>query len=161
VVRHQGRIRSFLLTFIDGKNLAERHLPRNLLADAIRQVICIAADLEQRGFYHSDLKGTSIVRREKDRKLFVVDFGGPGVAEEWFKESLLSTFATEPIQASDAIYILGKTIWELWTEKVPTGDLPEDIPHAIREVIEGCCISEKYNTIAEIKQEYCKKLTLK
>jgi hypothetical protein len=159
VIRHQGRIRGFLLSYIDGENLAEKHVPRKLLPDAIRQVIDIAADLEQRGFYHSDLKGTNIVRREKDGEIFIIDFGGPGVTEDWCKESLLSKYWKEPIQAPDAIYILGKTIWELWTDKVPKGDLPEDIPTEIRGVIEGCCISEKYNTIAEIKQEYCSKMS--
>jgi serine/threonine protein kinase len=159
VITHHGRIRGFLLTFIDGENLAEKHVPRNLLPDAIRQVIDIAADLEQRGFYHSDLKGTNIVRREKDGEIFIIDFGGPGVTEDWCKESLLSKYWKEPIQAPDAIYILGKTIWELWTDKVPKGDLPEDIPTEIRGIIEGCCISEKYNTIAEIKQEYCSKMS--
>jgi len=153
VVRRDGRIRGFLLTYIEGGNLAEEEPPRDALPDITKQIIEITAGLEASGFYHTDLKGLNILRRAVDGRIFIIDFAGSGT-EGWYKEGTLHKMWNNGATPKEAIYILGKTIWELWGRCVPEGEIPETVPTEIRELIENCCVREKYDSIDEIKREY-------
>jgi hypothetical protein len=154
VVSQQGRIRGLLLSFIDGQNLIDEILGQDHLRDIICQILTIAAGLERAGFYHTDLKCSNIVRRHSNGKIFFIDLGG-GLTEGWYKPGLEFKIMHQMIDARNALYILGKTLWELWTSDIPEGTLPNSIPESARKVIVNCCVSEKYNSIEEVRIEYC------
>jgi hypothetical protein len=100
------------------------------------------------------LKCINIVRRHSDGKIFFIDLGG-GLTEGWYKPESEFKMIHRTVDAGDALYILGKTIWELFTSDIPEGKLPDSIPESARKIIIGCCISEKYNSIEEVRIEYC------
>lgn len=154
VVRRQGRIRGLLLSFIDGQNLVDEIPSQDHLQDITCQILTIAAGLERAGFYHTDLKCTNIVRRHSDGKVFFIDLGG-GLTEGWYKPGSEFKMMHRTVEARDALYIIGKTLWELWTSDIPEGELPDSIPEPARKIIFDCCVSEKYNNIDEARIEYC------
>jgi hypothetical protein len=87
-------------------------------------------------------------------QILIIDLGG-GLTEGWYKPGSEFKMMHRTIDARDALYILGKTLWELWTSDVPEGTLPDSIPESARNVIVNCCVSEKYNNIEEVRSEYC------
>ena len=155
VVTRHGRIRGLLLSFIDGQNLADEVPRPEQLWDITLQILAVAAGLERVGFYHTDLKCLNIVRRHSDGKIFFIDFGG-GLTEGWYKPGSDFKLLFRPVEARDALYILGKTLWELWTSDIPEGELPTSILEPAQKIIVDC-ISERYNSIKDVRIKYCPK----
>jgi hypothetical protein len=77
---------------------------------------------------------------------------GGGLTEDWYKPGSEFKMTHRTVDARDALYILGKTIWELWASE---GKLPDSISGPVRKIIVDCCISEKYNSMEEVRIEYC------
>ena len=50
------------------------------------------------------------------------------MTEGWYKSGSEIKLFFRPVDACDALYILGKTLWELWTSDIPEGKLPDSIP---------------------------------
>src|SRR5947207_1732885 len=123
VVRKDGLIQGLLMSYIDGINLwsavyDEGMRDEHLLLDITFKLIRLAADLERRKFYHEDLKCTNIVRRHADGQLFFIDLGG-GLTEGMYREERDSVIRSRGPDATDALFTLGRTIWELWAADSP------------------------------------------
>jgi serine/threonine protein kinase len=92
------------------------------LLDIARRIVEVTVMLEQRGFYHQDLKCENIVRRRFDGKIYVIDFGA-GTTEGMYPTEHGAQIRRDGADAADAMYILGMTLRQLWTSKHPTEDV--------------------------------------
>lgn len=144
VVRKDGLIQGLLMSYIDGINLWSTVYDagmrdEHLLLDITFKLIRLAADLEQRKFYHEDLKCTNVVRRHADGQLFFIDLGG-GLTEGMYREERWSVIYSQGPDATDALFTLGRTIWELWTADSPWKGAPLDrvCNATVRDIISDC-----------------------
>ena len=68
------------------------------------------------------------------------------------------------VSAKEAMYILGKALWQLWTGKHPraTDQLTEDIPEPVHSIIRECCIDVEpvCSNIEELRVKYVLKAAL-
>jgi serine/threonine protein kinase len=124
VVRKATFVQGLLMSYIEGTDLGSMVRGGNLLTeerlvDIMYRIIHRAASLEERQFYHEDLKCSNIVRRHVDGELFFVDFGG-GLTDGMYREERRNTILRSGPNASDALYTLGRTVWELWTADSPS-----------------------------------------
>ena len=94
-----------------------------LLLDITFKIIRLAADLERRKFYHEDLKCSNIMRRDADGELFFIDLGG-GLTQGMNREERESVICDHGPDAIDALFTLGRTLWELWTADSPWKGAP-------------------------------------
>jgi hypothetical protein len=61
---------------------------------------------------------------EKDGAIYFVDFGG-GATKGFYPEESEWKILNEEVNTVDGIYILGKALWQLWTEElrlIPRGN---------------------------------------
>lgn len=124
VVRKAGCIQGFLMYYIEGTDLwsavqKKGMWDEQLLVDITHRIIRLAARLELRKFYHEDLKCENIVRRDVDGEIFFIDFGG-GWTEGMYREERIQYIWFKGLDSTDALFNLGRTIWELWTAKHPS-----------------------------------------
>ena len=123
VVQKAGLIQGLLISYIEGIDLwstvQNGDIPDEVLVDITCRIIRVAANLEQRGFYHEDLKCGNIVRREVDGEIYFIDFGG-GWTDGMYREERLQQIWLKGPDALDALFTLGRTIWELWTAERPS-----------------------------------------
>lgn len=123
VVRKEGLIQGLLMTYIEGIDLWSAVYnaglrDEKLLLDITFKIIRLAADLERREFYHEDLKCSNIVRRDADSEVFFIDLGG-GLTEGMYREERESVLRSQGPDATDALFTLGRTLWELWAADSP------------------------------------------
>jgi serine/threonine protein kinase len=146
VVRRGGVIQGLLISYIEGIDLwslvKDIGLRDSELLDITYKIIRLAAGLEQRNFYHEDLKCSNIVRRQADGELFFVDLAG-GLTSGMYREDRISHILFIGFDASDALFNLGRTLWELCAGESPVQGAPLDriridmIRHIIRNCVEG------------------------
>ena len=157
VVKREGMIRGLLLSYIDGENLGAAAIKsESLLLDITYRIIAIAAGLEEVGCYHYDLKCANIIRRRSDGAIYFIDFG-PGATEGFFPEEAEDDIFFGRPNPPAGIYILGKTLWQLWTDAagIPGKELPDSIPEPAHSIIYDCCVGRKFNSIAELQKVSC------
>src|SRR5208282_1340605 len=156
VVKCKGVVQGLLIPYIEGDNLWEARIRSEAeLVGMTYRIIEIAAGLEKVGYYDEDLKCQNIVRRRSDGALFFIDFAG-GLTEGFYREKSFDDLVMGKINGKDAIYILGKTLWQLWTLEHPREEdkLPDRIPEAARKIIYDCCIATTHNTIEELGRKH-------
>jgi hypothetical protein len=143
VVRKDGLIQGLLMSYIEGINLWSTVYDNGmhdeeLLLDITFKIIRLAADLERRQFYHEDLKCTNIVRRQADGELYFIDFGG-GFTEGMCREDSEGHVMSQG-PGSDALFTLGRTLWELWAADSPRRGAPLDRINneMVRDIIKDC-----------------------
>jgi hypothetical protein len=166
IVKRNGMIRGLLISFIDGEDLykwvitsaAGEDLDKAISAAALLaityQIISIAAGLEKVGYYNEDLKCQNIVRRRSDGAIYFIDFAG-GLTEGFFPKKSWFKLCCGDVAPKDGIYILGKTLWQLWTMGVPNNELPDSIPEPARSIIHDCCVACKFTSIQELRRSWC------
>jgi tRNA A-37 threonylcarbamoyl transferase component Bud32 len=144
VVRKKGLTQGLLMSYIDGIDLWSAVYDAGMrderfLLDVTFKLIRLAADLERRDFYHEDLKCTNVVRRHADGQLFFIDLGG-GLTEGMYRLGREIVLHTQGPDASDALFTLGRTMWELWAADSPRKGAPLDrIPNeTVRDIIRDC-----------------------
>ena len=118
-------------------------------------IIEIARDLENARVYHEDLKCQNIIRRKSDGSLFFVDFGG-GITKGFYREEAWDNLMDGKIHPREALYILGKTLWQLWMAKHPqlSDQLSAvDIPEMVRSIIVDS-IDGGVNTMDELFRKH-------
>jgi predicted Ser/Thr protein kinase len=152
MTRQDEYVRGFLLERIPGRNLVDamdegltdddRHA---LTANIIRALL----DLEQRGFYPQDLKCFNVMRKEGTNDVVLIDFGA-GMTPGWCDPVTQFKVGMGEVTPRDELYLLGKTIHELWTNDVPNGEVPDTVPESIRTLIKRCCEDRTDETIAEL-----------
>jgi len=132
------------MSYIDGINLWSAVYDSGIrdehfLLDITFKLIRLAADLERRKFYHEDLKCTNIVRRHADGQLFFIDLGG-GLTEGMYRHERKSIIYSQGPDATDALFTLGRTIWELWAADSPWKGAPLDRVRngTARDIISDC-----------------------
>jgi hypothetical protein len=108
-------------------------------------------DLESRGYYPQDLKCYNIIRKKGSNDVSLIDFG-EGITLGWCDPETQEKVNRGEITARDALYILGKTLQELWINDVPTGEIPDTIPASIRALVKSCCEDRTYRTVAELAE---------
>jgi serine/threonine protein kinase len=153
LVRKDGKLVGFLMTYIEGDNLYNLLKSGDVkgepeLLRITRRIVEIAAALEERDFYHQDLKLTNIVLRLSDRAIFFIDFGA-GVTQGMFKPQREDMILSEGPEAEDALYTLGMTLWWLWNIDYQGDPLRPDFSRTknpvgrdiIKDCIEGCELS--------------------
>ena len=134
-----------------------------LLLDITFRVIRLAADLERRKFYHEDLKCTNIVRRHADGELFFIDLGG-GMTRGMYRAERESVLWSQGPDVTDALFTLGRTLWELWAVDSPWQGAPLDrvqnemVRHIIRDCEQGNVesivhLSEKYSPFETVSRQ--------
>lgn len=146
VVRKAGLIQGLLVSYIEGSDLRSAvqngDIQDELLLNITYRIIKLAADLERIQFYHEDLKCSNIVRRDADGELYFIDFGG-GFTEGMYREERLNHIWFKGLDASDALFMLGRTIWELWVAESPSSGadgapLDRVRNEAARNIIRDC-----------------------
>ena len=62
-------------------------------------------------------------------------------------------------ESKHAFYTIGRTLLAIWSGQYPgpdDGQLPENLPDVIRELIRQCCYAERFETIQELIDAYNK-----
>jgi len=157
LVQLDGMNQGLLLDFIDGENLGVSAIGKSeteLLAITYK-IIKVAVGLEKVGYYGGDLKCGNILQQNSGA-IYFVDFGG-GATEGFYPEESEWTILSGDVDAVDGIYILGKALWQLWTDPVgtPAKELQDNIPEPARSIIYDCCISRKFATMEELQRTWC------
>jgi len=163
VVRKAGfpHWHGILISYIEGSDLWSAVLANeNMcqwdaqdLLNITYRIISVAASLEQCNFYHEDLKCSNIIRRS-DGESFFIDLAG-GLTEGMYRPERQSTIYETGPDAHDALFTLGRTIWELWAADSPfKGVCLARVPNeTARNIIKDCeegnlenivCLSQKY-----------------
>jgi len=130
VVRKTGLIQGLLMSYIDGIDLWSAVYNGSIrkeetLLDITYKIIRVAANLEQHKFYHVDLKCSNIVRQDIDGEIYFVDFGG-GWTDGMYREERFPHISRKGPDPRDALFTLGRTIWELWAADHPFRDASLD-----------------------------------
>ncbi|MCY6491722.1 bifunctional serine/threonine-protein kinase/ABC transporter substrate-binding protein [Leptolyngbya sp. GGD] len=91
--------------FIQGHPLSEeiggdRRLAEAQVVDLVEDVTQVLGYVHEQGVIHRDLKPENLIRRDRDQKLVLIDFGA-------VKTILESSIATEPVDLSVPIYTSG------------------------------------------------------
>jgi serine/threonine protein kinase len=160
VVRKDGLIQGLLRSYIEGLDLwstVENGELRDeaLLLDITYRIIHIASNLEQCKFYHEDLKCSNIVRRHTDGELYFIDFGG-GLTEGMYREERVFSTSYNGPDASDALFTLGRTLWELWAAESPWKGAPLDrLENQIARNIIRDCEEGNVESIIHLSERYC------
>ena len=158
VVRRQGLLQGFLISYIEGDNLwtITREMIKGdpELLDITRRIIEVAVKLEQRGIYHQDLKCQNIVRRRSDGDIYFIDFGA-GTTEGMYPTEHGAKIRRDGANAADAMYILGMTLRQLWTSAHPKEDVQLDCVRnqSVCMIIEDC-IKRRFQTIETLCGEH-------
>jgi serine/threonine protein kinase len=161
VVRKAGVIQGFLICYIEGPNLwaaiKNGNLGNEVILDITYRIIHLATELERRQFYHQDLKCSNIVRRQTDGELFFIDFDG-GITPGMYRLTRLGFILSEGPAANDALFTLGRTLWELWAGDYPRqvvdGDRVEN--ETARDIIRAC-EEGTVVSISDLRRRYCPK----
>jgi hypothetical protein len=154
VVKRDGMIRGLLLSYIDGENLSQAKITSEAeLHGLTYRIISVATQLEKIGYYNEDLKCNNIMRQRSDGAIYFIDFAG-GLTEGFYPEESEYDLCCGKVDPKDALYILGKTLWQLWINDIPTNVLPDGIPDPPRSIIYDCCVARKFNSIAEMQQAW-------
>jgi predicted Ser/Thr protein kinase len=124
VVRKAGFVQGLLMSYIEGTNLRSLVQRGDILTDddlldITYRIIHLAAYLEQLRFYHEDLKCSNIVRRHVDSEVYFVDFGG-GLTDGMYREERRNHISFNGPDPNDALFTLGRTVWELWAAASPS-----------------------------------------
>jgi len=156
VVKRGAHIQGLMIPYIEGDNLWEASIEReDELCRVTFRIIEIAASLEKVGYYHQDLKCQNIIQRESSGELFFIDFAG-GITDGFYPPESEADLQDGKVDARTGMYILGKTVWQLWSWKHPKiqDELESfDIPEPARSIIYDC-ISNQVATIEELLQKY-------
>jgi hypothetical protein len=149
------------MSYIEGPNLWTAVADGDIRDDDMRldvtyRIIRVAVELERHGFYHQDLKTTNIIRRHADGEIYFIDLAGNGLTEGMYREERESIIDSEGPDASDALFTLGRTIWELWTGDCPWRgrfSLDRIQNETARDIIRDC---EEGNmeSIAHLSEKY-------
>ena len=160
VVRKAGLIQGLLMSYIEGIDLWSAVQNGGLqneeiLLDITYRIICVATNLEQHKFYHIDLKCGNIVRRDIDGEIYFIDFGG-GWTDGMYREERFQHICRNGPDPRDALFTLGRTIWELWAADHPSKDAPLDRVKndTVRNIIRDCDKGNVDN-IAHLCALYC------
>ena len=156
VVKRNGVVQGLLIPYIEGEDLWAAAIKSELeLLNITYRIIEIAAGLENVGFYHEDLKCQNIVRRHSDGALYFIDFAG-GLTDGFYREESFNELADGNVNAKEGLYILGKTLQQLWTKEHPkAGDqLAEQVPEPARSIIHDC-VKHKVETIEKLRRKHC------
>jgi serine/threonine protein kinase len=136
-------VQGLLISYIDGDDLwsvaGDSALDDSELLNITYGIIQLAAVLEERQFYHQDLKCSNIVRRRRDGKLFFVDLAG-GLTKDMYRHEREYHILCNGFDAADGLFSLGRTIWSLWTRSHPQTTLSIDaIRHdTVRKIVTDC-----------------------
>lgn len=112
-----------LISYIEGDDLRELYwdLWQSELLDITERVIRLAADLEDRKFYHQDVKCNNILRRREDGEIFFIDFEQdvresmyPAKWDKWIRHKRI-------VSPLHALFALGRSLSELSTRSIPNG----------------------------------------
>jgi len=160
VVRKAGLVQGLLVSYIEGIDLwsAVQHRGmwnEHILMDITKRIIRVAANLERHKFYHVDLKCGNIIRRGIDGEIYFIDFGG-GWTDGMYREERFQHISRYGPDPRDALFTLGRTIWELWAARHPFKDAPLDcikndtVQNIIRDCDEG-----NIDNIVDLCALYC------
>jgi tRNA A-37 threonylcarbamoyl transferase component Bud32 len=156
VVIRNGVVQGLLIPYIEGEDLwAAAITSESELLNTTYRIIQIAAGLENAGFYHEDLKCQNIVRRRSDGGLYFIDFAG-GLTDGFYREESINELADGNVNATEGMYVLGKTLWQLWTKKHPKAEdqLAEQVPEPACSIIYDC-VEYNVDTIDKLRRKYC------
>lgn len=117
------------------------------LLDITARVVQVATNLENHNFYHEDLKCSNIVRQQSTGDIYFIDLG-VGQTEGMYREEGRG-------YASDALFTLGRALWELWVSDSPWKGAPLDQGRneTARKIIKDC-EEENVGTIAELNKKH-------
>lgn len=152
VVQKSELIQGLLMSYIEGFDLwtgvADGLLQdESVLLDITARIVQVATNLENHNFYHEDLKCSNIVREQSTGDIYFIDLGG-GQTEGMCRQERRG-------EASDALFTLGRTLWELWAGDSPRkgASLDRVGNETVRKIINDC---EQGNVgmVAELNQKY-------
>lgn len=159
VVKKEGLIQGILITHIEGPDLWQAvadnvFTDESALLDITYKIIRIAANLETHNFYHEDLKCSNIIWNRSTGDIYFIDLAG-GLTSGMYREERSSSIAFNGPNACDALFTLGRTLWELWAGRSPWESAPLDEVSngTVREIIKEC-EEGLVGSIAELSKKF-------
>jgi len=152
VVQKSDSIQGILISYIEGVDLwtavADGLLKdESVLLSITAKIVQLAANLENHNFYHEDLKCSNIVLQQSTGDIYFIDLGG-GQTPGMYREERRG-------EASDAIFTLGRTLWELWVGENPRKGAPLDrVRNETARTIINDCEEGNVGTVAELNKKY-------
>jgi len=164
--------------FIDGQTLEEefkrQRYSETKAIGLLREVLNILAYTHQQGIIHRDIKPANLMRRRRDGKIFLIDFGAVKEIPLDSKNQILWTIAIgtpiymppeqmagRPIPSSD-LYALGMTVIQALTGECcwntdrntgnvlwHSGSVNPNLANVLNQMIR-CCVKERYRTAAAV-----------
>lgn len=144
VVQKGGLIQGILISYIEGPDLWQAVCDRvfkdeSALLDITIKIIQLAASLEKLNFYHEDLKCSNIVWNPSNGDIYFIDLAG-GLTAGMYREERSTYLTFNGPDPCDALFTLGRTLWELWTGQSPWKNDPlgEVVNETARKIIKEC-----------------------
>ena len=153
VVRRNGYVQGLLIPYVEGDNLCDVSIKRE--AERLQvtyRIMEIAAGLEKKGYYHQDLKCQNIVQRKSDGALYFIDWA-QGITQGFYPPDSRDDLDDGIVEPKAGLFILGKTLLQLWTSSHPTSVDLFAIPEPARSIINDC-VTNKVGTINELYKKY-------
>jgi hypothetical protein len=87
--------------------------------------------------------------------LYFVDLAG-GLTDGFYREEAFDDLFDGNVNAKEGMYILGKTLWQLWTKEHRRAEdrLEEPAAEPARSIIHDC-VNHEVDTIEKLRIKYC------
>src|SRR5277367_4474423 len=165
IVTIDSENRGLLISKIEGDCLSDLILTTEEKWSVTSKLLNALEDLISRSYFPQDLKPENLMIHRSDQSIAIIDLGD-GRTDYFYRDTSKAVKIedrTRPpagqFESKHAFYTIGRTLLAIWSGQYPgpdDGQLPENLPDVIRELIRRCCYTKRFETIQELIDAYNK-----